>query len=75
MRGSPARAAHGHDLVMRLVERGTDEVVHGRVGDDEGLFTVVLDVEHAGEQRAGLGDEEAAGLDEQAAFEAARARG
>ena len=57
----------GQDLVVGLVERGADEVVHAGVGDDEGLGAVLLDVKDAGEQAAGLGDDEAAGLEEQAA--------
>ena len=32
---SPAAFAQRNDLVMRLVERGTDQVVHGRVHDHE----------------------------------------
>ena len=56
---------------MRLVERGADQVVHGGVGDHEGLFAVALHVEHARHQRPGLGDEKAARLDEQAAVETA----
>ena len=55
---------------MGLVKRGSDEVVHGGVGNDEGLFAVAFDGEHAGHQRPGLGYEKAAGLDEQAAVEA-----
>jgi hypothetical protein len=54
---------------MRLVERGTDEVVHGSVGDDECLFAVALDVEHARYEGAGLRDEKTTGLDHDASFE------
>ena len=61
---------HGEDLVVGLVERWADEVVHGGVGDDEVLGAVLLGVEDAGEQRAGLGDEEAAGLEEEVGVEA-----
>ena len=38
---------HGCNLVVRLVERRADQVVHCRVGNDEGLFAVSLNVEHA----------------------------
>ncbi len=55
----------GDDLVVGVVERGADEVVHRGVGDDEGLATVLLDVEDAGEEGAGLGYDEAAGFEEQ----------
>ncbi len=61
---------HGEDLVVGLVEGGADEVVHGGVGDDEVLGTVLLGVEDTGEECAGLGDEEAAGLEEQVGVEA-----
>ncbi len=50
---------------MGVVEGGADEVVHSGVGDDEGFGAVFLDVEDAGEERAGLGDDEAARLEEQ----------
>ena len=55
----------GTNLVVGLVERGADEIVHAGVGDDEGLFAVLLYVEDRGEERAGLCDEEASGLEEQ----------
>ncbi len=61
---------HREDLVVSLVEGWADEVVHGRVGDDEVLGAVLLGVEDAGEQCSGLGDEEAAGLEEQVSVEA-----
>ncbi len=47
--------------MVGVVEGRTDEVVHGGVGDDEGLAAVFLDVEDAGEQGSGLGYDEAAG--------------
>ncbi len=62
------------DLVVGLVEGRADEVVHGGVGDDEVLGAVLLGVEDAGEQRSGLGDEEAAGLEEQVGVEAVEGR-
>jgi len=65
---------HGKDLVVSLVERRTDEVVHGCVGDDEVLGAVLLGVEDAGEQRAGLRDQEAPGLEEQVRVEAVECR-
>ena len=48
-----------------LVERGTDEIVHAGICDEEGFAAVLLDVEDSGEQCAGLGDEEAAGFKQQ----------
>jgi len=50
--------------VVGVVEGGTDEVVHAGVGNDEGLGSVFLDDEDAGEERSGLGDDEAAGFEE-----------
>ncbi len=50
---------------MGVVERGADEVVHGGVGDDEGFAAVFLDVEDSGEEGSGLGDDEAAGFEEE----------
>ena len=55
---------------MSLVEGWADEVVHGGVGDDEVLGAVLLGVEDAGEERSGLGYEEAAGFEEQVGVEA-----
>src|ERR1035437_649428 len=66
----PFPRPYRHDLVMGLVKRRADEVVHGGVGNDEGLLAVLLDLEDAGNQRPGLGDEEAARLDEQPPIEA-----
>ncbi len=51
--------------MVGVVERGADEVVHAGVGDDEGFGAVLFDVEDAGEERAGLGDDEAAGFEEE----------
>lgn len=58
--------ADGDDLVVGVVEGGPDEVVHGGVGDDEGFAAVLFDDKDAGEEGSGLGDEEAAGLEEEA---------
>ena len=68
----PCPRPHGNNLVPGLVERGTDQVVHRRVGDDEGLFAVALHVEYARHQRPGLGDKKTSRLDEQASFEIAQ---
>ena len=72
-RALPCTGADGYDVVVSLVERGADEIVHGRIGNDEGFFAVALDDEHAGKERTGLGHKEPAGLDEQAAFKAGKA--
>ena len=51
--------------MVRLIERGTNQIVHGRVRDDELLLAVLLGIEHTRYQCARLPDEETAGLDEQ----------
>lgn len=50
---------------MGVIERRADEIVHGGIGDDEGLAAVLLDYEDAGEQGTCLGDDEASGLEEE----------
>ena len=64
-RGLPCRLFYRNDLVVGVVERGADEIVHGGVGDDEGLAAVFLYVEDASEEGSGLGYDEAAGFEEQ----------
>jgi hypothetical protein len=56
--------------VIGLIERGADEVVHRGVGNHKGLFAVALDVQHTRERAAGLRDQEAPRLQQQAALEA-----
>jgi hypothetical protein len=51
--------------VVGLVEGRTDEIVHAGVSDDEGLGTVLLDEENLGKQGSCLGDDEAAGFEEE----------
>ena len=53
------------DAVPSLVKRRPDEIVHSRIGDHESLSTIALDVENPGQQGAGLGDQEAARLNQQ----------
>ncbi len=61
----PVGLLDGEYLVVGLVERGADEVVHAGVGDDEGFGAVLFDDEDAGEEGSGLGDDEAAGFQEE----------
>ena len=51
--------------MVRLVERRAYQVVHTGVRDDKRLVAVPLHVEHPGEQRAGLRDQEASRLKQQ----------
>ncbi len=61
----PCWLLYWDDLVVSVVERGTDEVVHGGVGDDEGFGAVFFDVENAGQESTGLGYDEAARFEEE----------
>lgn len=62
--GGRWRLDDGQDLVVGLVERRSDQIVHAGVSDDEGLVAVVFDIEDAGQERTGLGDEKAARFEE-----------
>ena len=53
-----------NDLVMRLIERGADQIVHGGVHDHELPFAVALAIEHARQQHARFGHDGAARLDQ-----------
>ena len=59
------------DVVVGVVERRADEVVHAGVEDDEGLGGALLDVHDLGDQDAGIADEDAAGLEQDAGAEIA----
>ena len=73
IRGAPtARLAHRADIVVRLVERRADKIVHAGIDDDEGLGLAVLHIEHARHQDAGIADDEPARLEDQLAAETAR---
>jgi hypothetical protein len=71
MRGAPRRLADRADIVMRVVERRTDQIVHAGVDDDEGLGLAALHVKHARDQDAGIADDQPAGLEDQLAVEIA----
>ncbi len=53
------------DLVVGLVERGPDEVVHPRVSDYESLTPIALDHQNPGQQGPGLGDQEPARFEQE----------
>ncbi len=74
VRARPATRLDGHNLVVRLVERGADEVVHRRIRDDECLAAVPLHVQHARHQRSRLRDEKSPRLKQQSSFEALERR-
>jgi hypothetical protein len=73
MRGLPGAEANRNDVVVGLVERWADQIVHGGIGNDEGLLAVALHLQDTRDERPGLGHEETPGLEEEPAFEAAQA--
>ena len=73
MRGAPGgRLAHRPDVVMRLIERRPDQIVHRGVDDDEILGLAALQIEHARDEDAGIADDQPARLEDQRAAEPAR---
>ena len=75
IRGAPAAASRtGADVVVRLVERRADQIVHAGIDDDEGLGFAALHVEHARHQDAGIADDQPARLEDQLAAEVVRWR-
>ena len=56
---------HGQNLVVGLVERRPDEVVHAGIRDYESLSPIALHVENPGQQSTRLGDQETARLNQQ----------
>ena len=73
-RGAPGAACATGQIVVRLVERRADEIVHRGVDDDEGLGLAALHVEHAVTQDAGIADDQPARLEDERAVEARVAR-
>ena len=58
------RFADRNDLVVTLVERGPDQIVHPGIDDHEFLVLGLLDVADAGEEDAGIADEQTARLEQ-----------
>ena len=56
--------AQRNDLVIGLVQRGTDEIVHGRIDDHKLAIAVGLAIKDARQQQAGFGHDGAARLDQ-----------
>jgi len=56
---------HRDHVHPRLVQRRTDQVVHRCIDDGEILVRGVLEILHAGQQQAGVGDDGAARLEHQ----------
>ena len=55
---------HRLDPVERVVVGWSEKISHARVGDDELLAAASLSVEHAGQEDAGVADEETARLED-----------
>ncbi len=66
---APCPWPHWHNLVICLIKRWPNQIVHRRIGNYERLLPVPLDVQHACHQRAGLRNDEASWLNQQFAFE------
>src|SRR4029078_2431686 len=70
--GARRRLVHWLDLVMGLIKRWADQVVHAGIDDDERLGLSVLEIEDARHQNSGIADDQPAGLEDQLTIEAAR---
>src|SRR5262249_5632626 len=62
---------HRPNLMMRVIQRWTDEIVHGSVDDNEVLYLAALHEQHARNQNTGIADQETARLKNQSAVETA----
>ena len=60
--------------MITLVKRGTDEIVHAGIDDDEFLLRGLLKVTNARQQDAGVADEKTARLKQHAQAERAQRR-
>src|SRR5205823_2255674 len=58
-------------VVMCLVHRGPNEIVHACIDDHERLCPAPLEIKHARDQDTCIADDEATGLEYQGAFEIA----
>src|SRR2546423_1624084 len=57
-----ARRIHSLDPVKRVVMRGSEQVRHSSVGDDEFLAAAPLSVENPGQQDSGIANQESSGF-------------
>ena len=62
------------NLMVGLVERWPDEVVHPRICDYESLTPIALDHQNPGQQSAGLGDQKPARFEQEANLEPGESR-
>ena len=54
-----------HDIVMGVVERGTDQIVHAGVENEEMFAFALLGVDHARHQHPGIGGDHPSRLEDQ----------
>src|SRR5262249_14368995 len=71
-RGIGARFTYWTDVMVRFVERGTNEIVHPGVDDDKGLSLDTLEIKHARDQDTGIADNQAARFEDKRALKVAR---
>ena len=67
--------ANGPDIMIRVVERGPDQIVHASVDDDEMLLAAPLGVDHLGHKNPGVARDDAARLKQELGAEAVRKSG
>ena len=61
--------ANGKDLMVRVVKRRADKIVHRRIDNDEGFGLAPLHVEDACDENAGVARDQPSRLEDQAAVE------
>src|SRR5438874_12470974 len=72
--GPTIRITHRYDLVIALVKRWPDQIVHSSVDNREFSLRRFFDVKDARQQHSGVPNEEATGLDQNANTELAQRR-
>ena len=72
-RAGTSRGRTALDVVPRVVERGTEEVVHRRIDDREVALAAGLEVQDARQQHARIADQEPARLEQELVLGARRA--
>src|SRR5262245_28225248 len=58
--------------MMRIIQRRTDQIVHGGIDDDKVLRLAVLHEQYARHKKTRVADQQPAGLEDQPAAEVAR---
>src|SRR5262249_14332158 len=63
--GAASPPANRSQLMVRVIKRGPDEIVHAGVDDDESLGRRFFPIENAGEQDAGIPGDDSTWLEDQ----------